>query len=188
MGCVPDLIRLLSRDETDIVHPVLRAICNIVSGTNEQVNVALEAGLLKHMKKFLNDSRPKIVENAAFVISNITAGNSGQIQAVLDAGLFEEIRHLMVNGDDRAKKEAAYAIANTSDSGTPEQVRYLFQRLAILEPFSELILSKDEQLGTIVRNGVYDFLKIGGPEILKHPDAGSYESDLSAQIKETKLK
>lgn len=133
----------------------------------------MEAGFLNHMKKLLNDSRSKIVKNAAFAISKFTAGTRKQVQAVIDAGLFEDLCNVMVDGDIRAKIEAAYAVANTADCGTSEQIRYLFHRVGILKPFCDLIGSKDEQLDMIVKDGMFNFLKIAGTEILTLPAEGS---------------
>lgn len=166
----------------------MRGIRNIVSGSDAQVDVALKAGVLEHMKKLLNDSDSKMVENAAFTISNITAGNTQQIQAVIDAGIFENIRNLLVHDDICVVREAALAIANTSSSGTPKQILYLCERVGILKPFCDLIRLNDEQLDLVVKDGLNDFLNIAGTDILTLRVAEKRVSDLSSTIENIKLK
>lgn len=186
-GCVPSLIRLLDRDENDIIVPALRGIRSIVSGGDAHVDVALEAGLLKYLKKFLSDSTSSRVEKVVFTISNITVGNAKHIQAVIDAGIFDDIRNVMIYGDIGAKKEAAFALRNTSQNGTPEQIIYLFQRVGILEPFCDLIHLNDEQIDSMVKDGLYDFIKIAGTDIFKLQNNENCVTHLSDKVEEIKL-
>lgn len=167
----------------------MRSVRSIVSGNDAQVDTVLEAGFLNHMEKLLNDRSSKIVETALFTISNVTAGNAQQIQAVIDAGIFEHIRNVMVHahGDICTQREAAYVIANTTESGTPEQIRYLFQRVGILKPFCNLIHLNDDQLRLVVKDGLFDFLKIAGTDIFTDPIGENCVSDLSINIKDLKL-
>lgn len=185
---MPSLIRLLDREENDIIVPALRGIRSIVSGSDAHVDVALNAGLLKYLKKFLSDSTSSRVEKVVFAISNITVGKAQHIQAVIDAGIFEDIRNVLTDGDIGAKKEAAIALRNTSHSGTPEQILYLFQRVGILEPFCDLIHLNDEQVDSMVKDGLYDFIKIAGTDIFKLlPVNESCVTDLSGKVEELKL-
>lgn len=181
------MIHLLDRREVDIVLPTLRSITNISSGSNAQVDVALEAGLLDHMKKLLNHTSSAIVERAAFIISNVSAGSTRQIKAVIDAGIFEDLRNVMEHGDTCAKKEAAYAIANVADHGTPEQILYLFQRVGILKPFRELVNLGDAVVDAIVKDGLFAFFKSAGTDIFQDPIQENCASDLSGKIEDLKL-
>lgn len=157
---MPSLIRLLGMDENVIIVPALRSVGNIVTGSDSQTDAALEAGVLLHMKKLLNNNRANIVKEAAWTISNITAGNARQIQEVIDAGIFEDICNVMMHGDFRAQKEAAWVITNTSSSGTADQIQYLFHRVGVLKPFCDLLTSKDARTVLVVLNGLKNLFQL----------------------------
>lgn len=157
---MPSLIRLLGMGENVIIVPALRSVGNIVTGSDTQTDAALEAGVLQHMRKLLNNSRSNIVKEAAWTISNITAGNAHQIQAVIEAGIFEDICNVLTTGDFRAQKEAAWVITNTSSSGTPEQIQFLFHRVGILKPFCDLLDSKDARTVLVVLNGLKNLFQL----------------------------
>lgn len=67
--------------------PALRAIGNIVTGTDEQTQVVLDAAALPMFPKLLRHKRNNIQKEAAWTLSNITAGKDTQIQEVINAGL-----------------------------------------------------------------------------------------------------
>lgn len=156
---MPSLVRLLGREEIDIVLPVLQSVGNLALGTLSQTDVILAAGVLNYMKKLLCTGNSKIVNKTARIISNITAGNVQQIQAVIDAGIFETVRNMMEYGDIRARREAAYVVKNAAIGGTPEQIRYLTRHVRILKPFCDLLQLNDDQLDVVVKDGWEAFLK-----------------------------
>lgn len=120
----------------------LRAVGNIVTGTDEQTQMVLDHKALDHMASLLNHSKvtlpapvaslrrrgsevrvqEKINKEAVWFLSNITAGNQAQVQAVIDAGLIPMIITLLDRGDFQTQKEAAWAVSNVTISGTREQV------------------------------------------------------------------
>lgn len=67
--------------------PALRAIGNIVTGTDEQTQAVLDAGALAMFHLLLRHQKPNIQKEAAWTLSNITAGKDTQIQEVINAGL-----------------------------------------------------------------------------------------------------
>ncbi|VDP66308.1 unnamed protein product [Schistosoma curassoni] len=96
-GTVPKLVRLLShsavniaeqsvwalsniagdgskfRDiviESGVVEPVLKAIGNLVIGTDEQTQAILDAGLLTYIPALLNNEKSTVVKEACWVISD----------------------------------------------------------------------------------------------------------------------
>lgn len=86
----------------------LRAVGNIVTGTDAQTQCVLNCDALAHFQTLLNHHKEKInkvfpiynlecaiesintviiVQEALWFLSNVTAGNTQQVQAVIDAGL-----------------------------------------------------------------------------------------------------
>ncbi len=76
--------------------PALRAIGNIVTGTDEQTQVVLDAGALKVFPQLLRHKKPNIQKEAAWTLSNITAGKDSQIQEVINAGLVPYMVDMLV--------------------------------------------------------------------------------------------
>ena len=75
--------------------PTLRALGNIVTGTDEQTQAVIDAQALPLFGTLLRHNRNNIQKEACWTISNITAGNVNQIQAVVEAGLLEPLIHVL---------------------------------------------------------------------------------------------
>ena len=86
-GVVPRLIPLLSHKEVKVQTAALRAVGNIVTGTDEQTQTVLNSGALSHFQALLMHPKEKICKEAVWFLSNVTAGNQQQVQAVIDAKL-----------------------------------------------------------------------------------------------------
>lgn len=86
-GVVPKLVELLGSNEPTVLTPALRAVGNIVTGTDVQTDSVIQAGALNYLGKLLNHTRLNVVKEAAWTLSNITAGNQVQIAEVINAGL-----------------------------------------------------------------------------------------------------
>ncbi|CAD7693317.1 unnamed protein product [Nyctereutes procyonoides] len=65
-GFVPQLVKLLGATELPIVIPALKAIGNIVTGTEEQTQVVLDAGALAVFPSLLMNPKPNIQKEADF--------------------------------------------------------------------------------------------------------------------------
>ena len=86
-GVVPQLVKLLGATELPVVTPVLRATGNIVTGTDEQTQVVIDAGALAVFPSLLTNSKTNIQKEATWTMSNISAGRQHQIQQVVNHGL-----------------------------------------------------------------------------------------------------
>lgn len=86
-GVVPRLIPLLSHKEVKVQTAALRAVGNIVTGTDEQTQTVLNSGALSHFQALLMHPKEKICKEAVWFLSNVTAGNQQQVQAVIDTKL-----------------------------------------------------------------------------------------------------
>ncbi|TKC40139.1 hypothetical protein EI555_010669 [Monodon monoceros] len=173
-GIVPHLVPLLSHQEVKVQNNIslnlfmfqtaaLRAVGNIVTGTDEQTQVVLNCDALSHFPALLTHPKEKINKEAVWFLSNITAGNQQQVQAVIDANLVPMIIHLLDKGDFGTQKEAAWAISNLTISGRKDQVAYLIQQ-NVIPPFCNLLTVKDAQVVQVVLDGLSNILKMAEDE------------------------
>uniref|UniRef100_A0AAX7T1G0 Importin subunit alpha n=1 Tax=Astatotilapia calliptera TaxID=8154 RepID=A0AAX7T1G0_ASTCA len=141
----------------------LRAVGNIVTGTDEQTQVVLNCDVLSHFPNLLTHPKEKINKEAVWFLSNITAGNQQQVQAVIDAGLIPMIIHQLAKGDFGTQKEAAWAISNLTISGRKDQVEFLVEQ-NVIPPFCNLLSVKDSQVVQVVLDGLKNILIMAGDE------------------------
>uniref|UniRef100_A0A8C4N485 Karyopherin alpha 3 (importin alpha 4) n=1 Tax=Eptatretus burgeri TaxID=7764 RepID=A0A8C4N485_EPTBU len=160
-GVVPYLVPLLSHQE--VKTAALRAVGNIVTGSDDQTQVVLNCDALSHFHSLLTHAKEKINKEAVWFLSNITAGNQQQVQAVIDAGLIPMIIHHLAKGDFGTQKEAAWAISNLTISGRKDQVEYLV-REQVVPPFCALLGVKDPQVVQVVLDGLNNILKMAGDD------------------------
>ncbi|XP_061106298.1 importin subunit alpha-8 isoform X2 [Conger conger] len=133
---------LLSRLTPDAPTPALRSIGNIVSGSDSQTQVAIDAGVLAALPPLLQHHKPSVQKEAAWAVSNIAAGPCRQIQQLITCGLLPPLIGLLKNGDFKTQREAVWAITNYTSGGTVDQVVQLVQGGG-LEAILNLLQVKD---------------------------------------------
>ena len=161
-GFAPYLVPLLGHQEVKAVTAALRAVGNIVTGTDEQTQEVLNNDALKYFHALLNHAKAKINKEAVWFLSNITAGTKIQVQAVIDAGLIPQVINLLARGDLATRREAAWCINNLTLSGKREQVAYVLQQ-GVLTPFCQLLSLDDPQILVVVLDGISNILKMAAP-------------------------
>lgn len=95
-GIVSSLVSRLACGDLQVMTPALRALGNVVTGSDCQTDAVLAAGSLPVFNNLLKHPRMNIVKEAAWTVSNITAGNPGQIQAVIDANILPNLIEVLV--------------------------------------------------------------------------------------------
>lgn len=153
-GCIPRLVYLLTCDDPAIVTPALRSTGNIVTGDDKQTDAVLEAGVLSALSTLLENKKPNIVKEAAWTLSNITAGNHHQIQMVLDSQVFAPLVNVLHGADFKAQREAVWAVTNLTSGGTNEQIVQMIQSYPIIQPYCDLMSSKDPKTVVVILSGL----------------------------------
>ncbi|KAH9590512.1 oligo-1,6-glucosidase ima3 [Schistosoma haematobium] len=158
-GCVPLLLRLLASSSANLISPSLRAIGNLVIGTDEQTQAILDAGLLTYIPALLNNEKSTVVKEACWVVSNITAGSVDQIDMVISHNIMPCILEIFYKGEFRTQKEACWVISNFISGGTPAQCAYLLNQ-NVLRALCNILTVSESKVVLMVLEGIKKLLEI----------------------------
>jgi len=173
-GVVPRMVQLLGHADSAVITPALRAVGNIVTGTDTQTQSVLDNGALQAFAKLLSSSKETIRKETCWTISNITAGTETQIDAVLNAQLIPALIKAVGNGDFRTRKEAAWAISNLTSGGNQKHIEYLVGQ-GVIKPLSDLLEVTDAKLIKVVLDASANLLKAGLQPDGSNPVADMFE-------------
>ncbi|CAG4967494.1 unnamed protein product [Colias eurytheme] len=116
------LIKLLQHKSPAVRTPALRAVGNMLTGSDQQTDRCLSEGCLDYLTSLLHCGKPSLVKEAAWAVSNVLAGTSEQIQLAVDKGMLQHLVHVLGVDDVKCQKEAAWAITNLCLGGSPAQL------------------------------------------------------------------
>lgn len=94
----------------------LRTIGNIVTGSDDQTQQAIEAGCLHAMNRLIINQQKAVRKEVCWSVSNITAGNTAQVQLCLDVGIIDKLVNILCHDDMDVKKEAVWALSNSTQN------------------------------------------------------------------------
>ncbi|KIO28552.1 hypothetical protein M407DRAFT_22290 [Tulasnella calospora MUT 4182] len=118
-GVVPCLVKLLADSSSSITiqKGVLSCLVYVVSGSDHDTDVAVDAGLLPGLLVALETKDGDLCRLALWNASNVAAGSLSQACALLDAGLLKPaVRGLMDDQESaRSRSEACWTISNLTD-------------------------------------------------------------------------
>jgi len=159
-GSVAKVVKLLGHHLPKVQTPALRAVGNIVTGSDRQTQMVLAAGALPLLLPLLSSVKRGIRKEACWAISNVTAGNEEQIDAIINANLIPSLINLLNRDEFNVQKEATWAISNITNNGNAKHVRYLVQQ-GVLPPLIEMFKCSDPKIIMVALEGVDNILKIG---------------------------
>lgn len=77
--------------------PSLRTVGNIVTGTDHQTQLAIDAGILRVLPRLLLYPKSSIQKEAAWTLSNVAAGPQEHIQELIDCDVLPPVLALLRN-------------------------------------------------------------------------------------------
>jgi hypothetical protein len=180
-GLVPRLVKLMRSPNQAIVTPALRAVGNIVTGSEEQTQAAIDMGALLAVRDIIEGTEERsVLKECAWAISNVTAGTAAQIQVVLECGLAPLLLQLMEEGEFEVRKEVTWTITNAISGGNDEQTKYLMKE-GFLKAMVDLLTSHDVKVVTLCLEALGKVLKIGETMMNKGgSDCNPYALELEA--------
>eukprot|EP01061_Rhynchopus_euleeides_P005498 TRINITY_DN14738_c0_g1_i2.p1 TRINITY_DN14738_c0_g1~~TRINITY_DN14738_c0_g1_i2.p1 ORF type:complete len:332 (+),score=67.54 TRINITY_DN14738_c0_g1_i2:3-998(+) len=135
-GVLPRLVDNLASADFPILCPSLRAVANIMTGTDYQTQAVLDAGAATHLRRLLCVTQDEsVTRECLWAISNVAAGTAEQVQHLIDLDFMIVLLDLAVPGTPKVlQREALMALANAVESGTHEQLVY-FLKEGFVEAF-----------------------------------------------------
>lgn len=161
-GLVQRLIWLMDNYQKQkiVVTPVLRAIGNVLTGSDRQTDCVLQGGAVEVLLKLLRHPQKNVRKESAWALSNITAGQPHQIQHVVGNGeLVEELCKLLRGGDVVVQREAAWTIANACSCGNDEQLTAICRSQDVAEALSDALKCGDKSIIKVVCEAFVALLK-----------------------------
>lgn len=159
-GILVSLIDLLG-ETSGIVTPALRTVGNIVSGSDEQTQAVIDAGLMLKMQGLLNSSKRMICKETCWVLSNIAAGTHAQIGLVLKTkGCLGRVVEMAISSEWEVRKEAIWVISNIATGGTDKQVMSAVEAGAI-DAVCSVLNVNDTRMLLVALDAIDSILKLG---------------------------
>ncbi|VVC37270.1 Importin subunit alpha,Atypical Arm repeat,Armadillo-like helical,Armadillo-type fold,Importin- [Cinara cedri] len=122
LPCVPLLVDMLKHTDFQVVSNACWALSYLTDGSNEKIQVILEAGALNSILKYLDVDDTTILIPALRVVGNIVSGNDIQTKHALDHGVLKYLHRLLSHKRIPVVKDAAWLLSNVM-AGNVEQIQ-----------------------------------------------------------------
>jgi importin subunit alpha-1 len=81
----------MRHENVALIIPCLRTIGNIVTGDDNETQLAIEANLVPTLNDILTHTKKTIRKEACWVLSNITAGTQEQLEMCISIGVIDKL-------------------------------------------------------------------------------------------------
>lgn len=156
-GIIPLLVQHLSSQERKVVHPAVRALGIITSGTDFETDAVLEAGVLPVYSRLLSTNM-RVKKEIAWSVSNILAGTCKQIHAVIKSGILHELMQAVQTDEVSVKKEVIWALSNMTQRGTQVHMDALLQ-VGGLQLLVDSLLADNVKIVMVAAQGIKNILE-----------------------------
>ena len=90
---------LRSKNDDKLITPALRAVGNVITGTDKHTEFCLQKGFLSCAANLLSHRKKTIVKETCWALSNVTAGTRDQVNSVITHGLVPVIIQQLKSSD-----------------------------------------------------------------------------------------
>uniref|UniRef100_A0A2K5CGS8 Importin subunit alpha n=1 Tax=Aotus nancymaae TaxID=37293 RepID=A0A2K5CGS8_AOTNA len=136
-GDLPRLVALLNSSELNVLTPSLRTVGNIVTGTDEQTQRAIDPGILNMLPWLLQHN------------NNVAAGPCHHIQQLLAYNVLPPLVAVLKYGQFKVQKDAIWMVASFVTGATMDQLIQLIHS-GMLEPLVNLLTAPDVKIVLII--------------------------------------
>ncbi|KIO22823.1 hypothetical protein M407DRAFT_245028 [Tulasnella calospora MUT 4182] len=168
-GVVPRLVKLLADSSSSITlrKKVLGCFCGLVSGGDDETDVAIGAGLLPGLLVALETKNDDLCRLALLNASNVAAGNHSQVYALLDSGLLKPVVRVLMDDQESAisRREACWTISNLTDKapGDATVAQALIEGRCV-EALSAALVFTDPKMKELAISGITNVLEWKPPQ------------------------
>lgn len=159
------MILLLNHQHPSISIPCLRTIGNIVTGDDDQTELAVEAGLIEALNVIIKHDKKTIRKESCWVLSNITAGSHEQIQHCLDSGIIDTLIQILQHDSQEVKSEAVWALSNCTACANPDQFGVLVEK-GIIKALGGVLKLVDVKMLAVSLEGLDNIFQCGQKQYL----------------------
>ncbi|KIO18421.1 carbohydrate esterase family 4 protein [Tulasnella calospora MUT 4182] len=168
-GVVPRLVKLLadSSSSINLQKRVLECLGYVISGSDDETDVAVDAGLLPGLLVALESKSEALCQSALWNASNVAAGSHSQVYALLDSGLLKPIVRILMDDQEStsSRREACWTILNLTKmvSGDAKVAQALTEGRCV-EALSAALLIPDPKVKELAVSGITNVLEWKPPE------------------------
>jgi len=159
-GACGKLVDMLAHKNVSVQTPALRAVGNIVTGTEAQTQAILVHNPFPALAMLLHSKKKAIVKEACWCLSNITAGTAAQVEAAVHSGIMPTLGAVLINGENEAKKEACWAISNATTGGSVDLTRVWIERETI-EGLVDMLKYPESKIQLVALEALENILEAG---------------------------
>ncbi|KIO19962.1 hypothetical protein M407DRAFT_82079, partial [Tulasnella calospora MUT 4182] len=168
-GVVPRLVKLLADSSSSIAlqKQALRCLGYVVSGSDDDTDVAVDAGLLPGLLVPLESKNQDLCQLALLNASNVALGSHSQVYALLDSGLLKPVVRVLMDDQEstRCRREACWTISNLAKKVSGDaKVAQAFIEGRCVEALSAALLIPDRQVKGRAVCGITNVLEWKPPQ------------------------
>ena len=128
IGIIPNIIKTLDIDVSQVQINCLRIVGNIASGNANQTQSLIDWGLLDYLKKTIFNPVKQIRKESAWIISNIAAGTQKQTETLIDQNFLPILSKVIKTDENEIKKESIWAVCNLTNVENPEYIKKILEQ------------------------------------------------------------
>jgi hypothetical protein len=171
-GIAAQLVRCLTHTSSKLKVPALRAIGNIVTGSDAHTQAIVSAGALPILGVLVTQgAKTQERKEACWAISNIAAGTASQLAAVLASGVLLPVATALRHAEFEIKKEACWVVCNAVHGSSQEQALFIAEQYGVLEPMVQMLGVADARMVGITLDFLDNLLKAGEAAAAARGDA-----------------